>query len=174
MQWYILVYTFLVIRCKQVLLKRLCEKLKYDRIDYALVGGYAVALHGAVRGTVDIDFVIKWNKNNLMKSVSALNELGLVSRLPITADEVFSFRDEYINNRNLIAWNFYNPDNPAEQVDIIIDFDLSGKSVVSMKVADVEINVISIKQLIKMKKKSARPQDLADIDALEKIANKEV
>jgi len=156
-----------------MLLKRLCEKLKSNQVAYALVGGHAVALHGAVRGTVDIDFVIRWNKTNLTNAESLLKELGLISRLPITADEVFSFRDEYIKNRNLIAWNFYNPDNLAEQVDLIIDFDLSGKSIVNMTVGEVEMSVISIKQLINMKKKSARPQDLADIEALKKIAERE-
>ena len=41
-------------------LTQLCQPLEQHRIRYALLGGYAVALHGAVRGTVDIDFVIDW------------------------------------------------------------------------------------------------------------------
>jgi hypothetical protein len=39
-------------------LTELCQSLKNHSVRYALVGGYAVALHGAVRGTVDIDFVM--------------------------------------------------------------------------------------------------------------------
>lgn len=38
----------------------LCQSLEQHNVRYALVGGYAVALHGAVRGTVDVDFVIEW------------------------------------------------------------------------------------------------------------------
>jgi len=151
-------------------LKRLCKKLDDKKVAYALVGGYAVALHGAVRGTVDIDFVIQWNQDNLRGAEEVLKELGLVSRLPINATEVFRYRDEYINNRNLIAWNFYNSSNMAEQVDIIIDFNLSKHSVVNMVIGEDKVNVISIEQLIKMKRKAGRPQDLADIEALEKLS----
>jgi len=38
---------------------RVIEALKGHRVAYAIVGGYAVALHGAVRGTVDIDIIVK-------------------------------------------------------------------------------------------------------------------
>ena len=43
-----------------MLITQLCHSLEEHQIRYALVGGYAVALYGAVRGTVDIDFVIEW------------------------------------------------------------------------------------------------------------------
>ena len=97
--------------------------LNQHRVQYRLVGGYAVALHGAVRGTVDIDFVISLDQGSYRKTEKALNSIGLKSRLPISADEVFNFREEYIKNRNLIAWSFVNPENPLEIVDIIITED---------------------------------------------------
>jgi len=87
--------------------------LNTHQIPYAIVGGHAVALHGALRGTVDIDFVIHWQKKHLLQAEKALHSIGLQSRLPITAEEVFHFRDEYIRNRNLIAWPFYNPQRRA-------------------------------------------------------------
>jgi hypothetical protein len=54
--------------------------------------------------------------------VQALGECGLVSRSPIGAQDVYHFRDEYIRNRNLIAWNFYNPQAQAQQVDLLINY----------------------------------------------------
>ncbi|TDJ35665.1 MAG: hypothetical protein E2O56_00795, partial [Gammaproteobacteria bacterium] len=90
-------------------LSRLCQGLDRAGLRYAIVGGHAVALHGAVRGTVDIDIALLWNLKTLRGAEQALTELGLVSRLPISAGDVFRFRDEYIENRNLIAWNFHNP-----------------------------------------------------------------
>ena len=106
-----------------VFLEKLCQQFAAAKLDYALVGGHAVALHGAVRGTVDIDFVFKWEKETLIRAERVLSKLGLVSRLPIVANDVFEFRDEYINNRNLIAWNFYHPNDASQQVDIIINYD---------------------------------------------------
>ena len=43
---------------------------KHD-IPYAIVGGHAVALHGAIRGTLDVDVIIKWNKSMLEKAEQA-------------------------------------------------------------------------------------------------------
>lgn len=152
-----------------MLLIRLIKKLDDFKIPYALVGGYAVALHGAVRGTLDIDLVIKWSLKNLKELERALKDLGLTSRLPLTYEEVFNFKEEYIKNRNLIAWNFINLDDPSEQVDLILTTDLLGKSVVSKKVGDFQVKVLAKKDLIEMKKQSGRKQDLIDIEALEKL-----
>ena len=132
-----------------------------------MVGGYAVALHGAVRGTVDIDIVVAWNLKTLRGAELALSELGLVSRIPVSAHEIYCFRDEYIQNRNLIGWNHYNPNSPAEQVDIIISYDLSGKKVNTLTTGGGPVRVLSRKELIAMKRASGRPQDLEDVKALE-------
>jgi len=57
-----------------------------------LVGGYAVALHGAVRGTVDIDTVIQLKQNAFNNAEQAFKKLGLQPRLAVSADDVFLFR----------------------------------------------------------------------------------
>lgn len=150
-------------------LSRIGAALDAAGVRYALVGGYAVALHGAVRGTVDVDVILAWDQRTLRAAEKALQGLGLVSRLPITADEVFRFRDEYLRNRNLIAWNFYNPKDLTEQLDVVISTDLKGKKVLAIETADGTIRVLSRKDLIAMKRASGRPQDLADIAALEKL-----
>ncbi len=136
---------------------------------YAIVGGHAVALHGAVRGTVDIDLAIAWNRKNLVAAEKALNQVGLVSRLPVTAGDIFNFRKEYIENRNLIAWNFYNPNDLSEQVDIVITYDLKGKRTKRIQLSNGSVQILDLKELIKMKRKSARPQDIEDVLALEKL-----
>lgn len=150
-------------------LSRVGAALESAGVRYALVGGYAVALHGAVRGTVDVDVILAWDARSLRAAETALRDIGLVSRLPITADEVFRFRDEYIRNRNLIAWNFYNPQDLTEQLDIVISTDLKGKKVRRIETVDGPLQVLARKDLIEMKRASGRPQDLADIAALEKL-----
>jgi hypothetical protein len=150
-------------------LSRICNALHRAGIRYAVAGGHAVALHGAVRGTVDIDIVLVWTRASLGKAVAALERIGLVSRLPVSADEIFRFRDEYMENRNLIAWNFYNPDDLSEQVDIIISYDLRGKRTKRIDLADGPVQILSIKDLIAMKTASGRPQDQEDVAALERL-----
>ena len=150
-------------------LTRVCQALSDAGVRYAVVGGHAVALHGAVRGTVDVDIALTWNKKTLLIAEQVLNDLGLVSRLPVSAEDVFLFRDEYIKNRNLIGWNFYNPDNLTEQVDVVINYDLKGKKLKRIETAESAINILNIKDLIKMKQASGRPQDIEDVKALEKL-----
>lgn len=147
----------------------LTQELNNHNIPYALVGGHAVAIHGAVRGTMDIDLILKWSLVNLEKIEKALEDLGLIPRLPISAKDVYNFKDEYIKNRNLIAWNFYNPVHPSQQVDIIITHDLSQLKAIKVKYHNKPIHVLSKKDLIQMKKDSGRPQDLFDVEALEKL-----
>ncbi len=134
---------------------------------YAIVGGYAVTLHGAVRGTVDIDIAIAMNRAAFEKCEAALKSIGLEPRLPVTAADVFNFRDEYINNRNMVAWSFSNPKNPLEMVDILITEDAAKLKTIRKEAFGLKLNVVTIPELIAMKKKSARPQDIEDIKALE-------
>ncbi len=116
-----------------MLLTRLCKKFNDKSLKYAIAGGFAVALHGAVRGTVDVDILLD------------------------------------LEEKNLIAWSFYNPNNPSEIIDILIHKDLADMNSTKMKHAEIEISVIAKQDLIDMKRESGRPQDIEDIKALESL-----
>ena len=139
------------------------------KVVYAIAGGHAVALHGIVRATVDIDFVIRISKDSFQNAEKALTSIGLKSRLPVSGDDVFNFREEYIKNRNMIAWNFVNPSNPAQSVDIIITEDLKNLKTKTIRIMDENVKVIALNDLIKMKEKSERPQDIEDVKSLRKL-----
>ena len=153
-------------------IQSVCSALEEAKVPYAIVGGYAVALHGVIRGTVDVDVdvAIQWSLNNLQNAENAFKRIGLVSLIPITAEIVFRFRDEYIQNRNLIAWNFYDPSNPLNQVDLVINYEL--KDAHDTKKIETflgSIRILSLNELIKMKEASGRPQDLEDVKALKNL-----
>ena len=150
-------------------IEEVSKSLSEHGVRYALVGGYAVALHGAVRGTMDIDIVLSWELAALRKAARALESIGLESRLPVTAEDVFQFRDEYVRNRNLVAWNFFDPNDVSRQVDIIIVCDLKGKKRKKILTAAGPLYVLDREELIRMKREAGRPQDLADVDALERL-----
>lgn len=122
-----------------------------------------------MRGTIDIDVALSWKLDNISRAQDALNGAGLVSQLPITAEDMYHFRMEYIENRNLIAWTFMNPSDPLENFDIIITYDLAGKSAQQVDLATSSVRVLALENLIEMKRNSARPQDLEDVAALEKL-----
>jgi len=145
------------------------ESFNLARVPYALVGGYAVALHGAVRGTVDIDLVLRFTERDFKAAERALRKISLEPRLPVTASEVFRYREEYIRNRNLIAWSFVNPTRPSEMVDVILTHDLSKMKVKRLRIQGRLVKLASLEDLIKMKSESARAQDVEDVRALRKL-----
>jgi hypothetical protein len=149
-------------------LSKLVNALKKEKINYMIVGGYAVNFHGYSRNTVDIDLIIKFTLSNLKKIEKLFQQMGMVSRLPIDAISVYKFREEYIKNRNLIAWNFYNENDSTDQVDILINHDVSDFKSERFKVGKLEFKVISKEDLIKMKQESGRDKDLLDIKELMK------
>ena len=152
-----------------MLIDRLTRALKKYKVQYAIAGGWAVALHGAVRGTVNIDVALVLNLKNLKLAEAALQSMGLVSRLPVTPDDLIGFREQYILNKKLLAWRFINPEDYTEIVDLLIVEDLKDLKVQKIKVGAETIPVVAKSALIQMKKKSGRPQDLEDIKALEAI-----
>jgi len=150
---------------------RVARALGKARVPYALVGGYAVALHGAVRGTIDLDIVVRHIESDFRRLEKAFNALGLHSRLPVTATEVFRFRQEYIRNRHMTAWTFVNPSRPSEIVDVILAQDLRAIKVTRMKVSGQILRIASIEDLIRMKRASDRPQDREDVRALRRLTD---
>lgn len=149
------------------------DEFDRNKIDYAIVGGYALALHGIVRATVDIDLILRLNKTNFEAAEKIMNKLGLTSRIPVRAHDVIVMREEYIKNRNLIAWSFVDYKNPTRQIDILITKDYARARIVKIKVGVRNIKVISLEELLAMKEESSRPQDLIDIKAIiEKIDEK--
>ena len=147
-------------------LLRVTGALGKARVPYALVGGYAVALHGAVRGTMDIDLVIRMEEAHFVRAEHAMKSIGLEPRLPVTAREVYRFREEYIRNRNLIAWSFVNPSDPSEMVDIVLTHDLADLHTETVRVQGRRIRVVALDDLIAIKRESDRPQDREDTRAL--------
>ncbi len=154
-------------------LLRVCTRLAEHGVPYAVVGGHALALHGAPRGTLDIDVVIERSLSAFESAESALRSLGLTSYLPLTAKYVFENLDELQRERNLIAWSFINQSNPMEIVDVIIAYDLDSLDVEEKLVADTTILVVTLESLARMKRHTGRPQDMADVEAMERLMEDE-
>ena len=151
-----------------MLIDRVVDALNAEGVKFAIVGGHAVALHGAVRGTVDLDLVLAATRENFVAAEKALKSLGLVSRIPASAEEVFAFRREYVEKRDLLAWGFVHPRDPSQIVDIVLTWELKPGEPVKIRSMGREIPVLGKPALIAMKRASGRPQDLIDAEALEK------
>ena len=81
-------------------------------------------------------------------------------------------RKDWIHNKHMKAFNFYK-EGEFREVDIIIEtpvpFEQAQKTALRVRCGDIVLPVISIDNLIKMKKKSFRNIDKVDIEELRKI-----
>ncbi len=150
-------------------LYRVIDALDARRVDYALAGGYAVALYGALRGTVGLDLVLRLTRENFVAAQEALESIGLESRLPVDAGLVFDFRKEFVKNRKLSSWSFWNPTDAGERVDLMLTDDLGGMGIRKIRCAGRWLRLVEPSDLIAMKTRRARPQDLEDIRALREV-----
>jgi hypothetical protein len=57
----------------------LLESFNKNRVEYVIVGGYALAFHGAPRYTGDLDILVNASEDNAHRILQALNEFGFGS-----------------------------------------------------------------------------------------------
>lgn len=145
-----------------------------QKVKYLIVGGIAMNLLGSMRATSDLDILVEMSNENLENIVRILKKLGYKVKQPVDpmkiADE--SIRKDWIKNKHMKAFNFYK-DEEFKEVDIIIEspvsYDDAKNNIVKIKVGKQIIQVISIDNLIKMKKKTNRAVDKMDINELKRI-----
>jgi hypothetical protein len=140
--------------------KELLQLLNSKKIEYLVVGGYAVALYGYPRATGDIDIWIAISKDNARKTVEALKEFGF--DIPELKEELFLEKGKNIRMGT-----------PPLRIEILtsidgVKFDECYKNSNIVTLDDIKINFISLADLKKNKEASARLQDLADLENLEK------
>lgn len=149
--------------------------LNAANVRYVVVGGVAVVLHGHLRMTIDLDLVVDLAADQASAAVAALTALGLQPRLPVAAIDFAdaSKRQTWVDERNLQVFSFYDADDPMREVDVFateplpIDELLAEATVLT--IGGVAVPVASRRHLVAMKRSAGRPQDLADIDALEQL-----
>jgi hypothetical protein len=151
----------------EMLVLELVKRLEVEKIPYALVGGYALAFHGIVRATIDVDFVISLKEEHLIKAENVLSALGLQSRIPVRAKDIAQFHEEYRIQRSLIAWSFVDFKDPTRQVDLLIFPPLESIEIDKISVHGQKIRVASKSSLLKMKQAANRPEDQLDIQKLQ-------
>ena len=145
-----------------------------QRVRYVLVGGIAVNLLGSLRSTADMDILVEMSDDNLAKVVTILKRKGYGVKQPVDPMGIADKKTRacWIKEKHMKAFNFYKEEG-LKEVDIIIDtpvsFDDAKKDILWVKSGDIWIPVISINNLIKMKRNTGRSIDKLDIEELKKI-----
>jgi predicted nucleotidyltransferase len=137
------------------------ECLNKNNVDYVIVGGYAVVINGHSRTTGDMDFFVRRTGENAAKVIKAIDDFGFGSI-------GFTIADVLDEN------GFMRMGVEPLRIDILsslpgVNFDDVFIEAKEYEEEGVKMKVIHINHLIQNKLAVGRPQDMADVKALQKI-----
>ena len=149
----------------------LFSALARHKVDYLLIGGLVVSLHGVERATMDVDITVAMNPDNLTSLIDTAKELKLSPVLPSLLD--LELLRQWHAERHLDAFALRTPDLTGVTVDVLlfppVEFAGMASRADVFKVANTDIQVVSIDDLIALKQAVGRPIDITDIEHLQRI-----
>jgi len=134
--------------------------LNNQQVEYILVGGYSVILHGYARNTGDMDLWVNPTIDNYNKLVKSFHEFGM---------PVFDMTEKnFLHNESFDVFTF---GRPPVSIDIMkkvkgLDFEIAYQHSVIVEADGFPIRMVDYRDLIKAKMASGRPKDLNDIENL--------
>jgi hypothetical protein len=147
----------------------LIERLADADVEFVIVGGFAVIAHGYVRATRDLDIVPAPTPENYERLAALLRELdaeqiGVDTHLlpnqptdPAGLGEGGSF--QLITSLGRL--------DILQESDDVPPYARLARSAASAQFRGRDIRVCSLAELVRMKRRAGRPQDVADLAALE-------
>lgn len=138
--------------------KEFLRLLDAHKVEYLLIGGYAVSYHGYPRATAGMDIWVAVHPANADRIVGALKEFGF--DLPDLSPELF-----------LREWQIIRLGVPPIRIEIAttlsgVDFGECYAERVEDTIEGVSVNLIDLNHLKLNKRASGRHQDLADLEHL--------
>jgi hypothetical protein len=144
----------------------LLVELHDAQADFVLLGGHAVAYHGHPRATKDMDVLVRATEENARRVYSALAAFGAPLQMFEVTEADFATYDGVLQ----IGL-------PPRRIDVLnradgITFDEAIAAGEFFELDGRHIPVIGLEALMKNKRAASRPQDLADVAALQRVARR--
>lgn len=136
----------------------LIAALNVRRVEFVVIGAFALAYHGRPRATGDMDVWIRPTAENARRTLDALKDFG--------------FGSVGLTERDILSGKVIQLGYPPVRIDLLTDIDGVGPDEIwNERVAgsfgDQPAHYISKRCLILNKKATGRAQDLADLEALQ-------
>jgi hypothetical protein len=136
----------------------LLELFNKHKVDYLIVGAYALGFHGAPRYTGDLDVLVKPDPVNARRIMQALDEFGFGSVGLVAAD--------FEEQGRVVQLGF-----PPVRVDIItsitgVTWEQARQGRVEGHFGDVVVHFLGRDEFVTNKRSLGRKKDLADLEAI--------
>ena len=131
-------------------------------VDYLLVGGYAVILHGYNRTTENINIWVNPTSDNFARLVTAFHRFGL---------PLFDLTEsKFLNVSAYDVWTYGVPPNAIDLMPKVkgLDFSAAYANSSTYEFDDLSVRLINYHDLITAKRAAGRLRDLNDIEQLER------
>lgn len=158
----------------QVDFLKLLESLADTGLEFVIVGGVAARLYGNSRITYDLDVVPHIDSETWARAIDALWQAGARPRIPEPRERVRDVAQvaRWVREKGMLALSFRSSEGFAE-VDLLVGeserfADLKERAT-RVELGGHVFSVANIDDLIAMKRKAGRPQDLLDIEELLRI-----
>jgi predicted nucleotidyltransferase len=137
------------------------QSLNDNGVEYVLVGGMAVILHGYVRGTGDMDVWVNKTGDNYSKLVKAFRQFGM---------PLFDMTEKAFLGNEFDVWSIGVQPVKIEIMTAVkgLNFEETYKQSQIYNEDGLAIRFIHLNHLLAAKKASGRFRDLDDIDQLTK------
>ncbi len=141
----------------------LVECLRLEQCDFLIVGAHALAAHGAPRATGDLDVFVRPEPSNAERVFRALVRFGA----PVAAHGVRP--EDFVT-----AGTVYQMGLPPNRIDLLtaisgVSFDEATQEAIDGHLGSELVRCIGFDALLRNKRASGRPKDLADVAVLEEL-----
>jgi predicted nucleotidyltransferase len=141
--------------------KELLAECVAAKVEFAIVGGYAVGFHARPRATKDLDLLVLGVPENLARLAAALSVFGAPPNVVAAAKTARADDVIYFGVAPLRV-------DIMTQADGIDTHDALERAVYA-DLGTVSVPILGLGDLIANKRASGRKQDLADLEALELV-----
>lgn len=143
-------------------------------VSYVIVGGLATVLHGHLRVTADVDFVIRLDEANIRSTIGLLGQLGYRTRLPVDPNDFArSDRQAWAREKGIMVLSFFDAADIGQSVDLFAEYPMDYQTLIGRSVekdlGTVRARICSLDDLIAIKSAAGRPVDRDDVAALTEI-----
>jgi len=157
-------------------LETLFGALERAEARYLVAGGLAVLAHGYLRLTLDVDLVLDLDPPHPKPALEAFRELALQPLVPVRLEQFSEpeARRHWIRDKHARVLQLWSERHPTLRVDLFLEppfeFEPAWRRRHRASIAPgIEVSFVALEDLLEMKRTAGRPQDLADIDRLEKV-----
>ena len=153
----------------------LFSKLEAHKVDYLLIGGLAVSLHGIERATMDIDITVAMQPENLSHLIACAKDLGLKPVAPVPLESLGNIEllKQWHSEKNMQAFAMRTDALAGVTLDVLLftalNFADMHQRAVHFDIGNISIPVASIDDLIALKQAAGRAIDMSDIAHLQRL-----